>query len=93
MDSYGTAVALTAGKALFIQNLSTTNTITIGAGTDPITTLLNSTGTLTLNPGAWVLIGDPTAAGWGITASTACNFNIAGTNGQQYEAAILGLGT
>lgn len=92
-DSYGTPVALTAGKAVFFQNLSTTNTITIGGGTNPISTLLNSTGTLTLNPGAFVVIADPSAAGWAITATTACDFNVAGTSGQQYQFAVLGLGT
>ena len=92
-DAYGTAVVLTAGKALLIQNNSATNTIVIGAGTTPITSLLNSTGTITLNPGAFFCVADPTAAGWTITASTACNFNLTGTSGQTYTVIVMGLGT
>jgi hypothetical protein len=92
-DSYGTAMVLTAGKGFIFQNLSTTNTIVVGAGSNPITTVLNSTGTVTIQPGGAFMHMDPTAAGFAITASTACNFNVTGTNGQQYIFGVIGLGT
>jgi hypothetical protein len=89
VDSYGTAVALTAVKALYINNTGT-SPITVGAGTNPITTLLNSTGTMTIPPGAYVCLATPDPAGWAVTASTACNLNFAGTSGQTYQIAVLG---
>lgn len=91
-DSYGTAVALTSAKAIMFNNTGTSS-ITIGAGSNPITTLLNSTGTLTLPAGAWAVFATPDATGWAITATTACNFNVSGTNGQTYQFIVLGNGT
>lgn len=88
-DSYGTAVALVRIKAIAIINNGTA-AITIGAGTDPITTLLNSTGTLTLPVGAWFAAATPDATGWVVTASTACNLQVSGTSGQTYEVVVLG---
>ena len=93
VDSYGTVVALTSVKAIYIQNTSATNSIVIGnAGSTPMNTLLNATGTLTLNAGDWIVVAAPTSAGWGLTGS---NFNIlvTGTNGQTYTIVMLGIGT
>lgn len=92
-DSYGTAVALTAVKAIYIQNLSTTSTITIGnAGSNPWSGLLSATGTITLQPGDWMVVCSPTAAGWA-ASSTSAVIQVAGTSGQSYQIALLGLGT
>lgn len=91
-DSYGTAVALTAIKAVYLYNTGTSS-ITVGAGTNPITTMLNSTGTLTIPAGAFVVLATPDATGWVVTASTACNLNFTGTSGQTYQIAVLGVGT
>jgi hypothetical protein len=92
-DSYGTPIALTAVKALYIQNLSSSNTITVGgASSNPWTGLFNSTGTFTLQPGDWIVVCTPTAAGWA-ASSTSKIIQVAGTSGQSYQIALLGLGT
>lgn len=91
-DSYGTSVALVRIKAIFILNTGT-STIVVGAGTDPISTLLNSSGTLTLPPGAGFAAFTPDATGWAVTASTAMNLLITGTSGQTYEIAVAGATT
>lgn len=88
-DSYGTAVSWTKLKAVYVNNTGT-SAITIGGGTNPITTMLNSTGTLTLPAGAWTVIATPDAAGWAITASTACNLNFTGTSGQTFQVVAAG---
>lgn len=88
-DSYGTAVALTSIKAIYINNTGTSS-IAVGAGTNPITTWLNSTGTMTIPPGAFVTVATPDATGWVVTASTACNLNFTGTSGQAYQVVVLG---
>lgn len=92
-DSYGTPVALTAVKGLYIQNTSTTATITVGAAaTNPWTGLFNATGTVTLQPGDWIVVCSPTAAGWA-ASSTSAVIQVTGTSGQGYQIALVGLGT
>ena len=88
-DSYGTTIALTAIKAIYINNTGTSS-ITVGAGSNPIVTLLNSTGTLTLPSGAIHFDATPDATGWVVTATTACNLTFTGTSGQTYQIAVLG---
>jgi hypothetical protein len=92
-DSYGTAVVLTGVKALFVQNTGT-SLITLGdASSNPWNTFLNSTGTITLNPGDIIMAATPTAAGWAVGTSTNVNFLVTGTSGQTFNIAFLGIGT
>lgn len=92
-DSYGTAVALVRIKALLIINNGTAS-ITVGAaGTHPLSSLLNATGTLTLPPGASFLAVTPDATGWVVTSSSADQLQISGTSGQTYEVVVLGSST
>lgn len=88
-DSYGTTVALVRVKAIYLKNTDT-NTITFGAGSNPFVGLLNSTGTITLKPGAFVLMASPDAAGWAVTASTGDLINVSGTGSGTYSIAVLG---
>lgn len=89
-DLYGGTITAARVKMLYVKNLSTTNDIVIGAdATNPWATLLNSTGTLTLPPGAWVVVATPDATGWAVTAGTGDILQVAGTSGQSYE---IGLG-
>lgn len=88
-DSYGTNVTLARAKAIFILNTGA-DSIVVGAGTDPITTFLNSTGTITLPPGACFAAFTPDATGWVVTPSTAMNLLVTGTSGQTYTVAVAG---
>lgn len=88
-DLYGGTITAARVKCLYVKNLSTTNNIVIGGdGTNPWATLLNSTGTLTLPPLAWVVVATPDATGWAITAGTGDILQVAGTSGQSYEIGI-----
>ncbi len=89
IDSYGTALAFVRIKGIYIKNTSI-HTITFGAGTAPVVSLLNATGTITLPPGAWFLASTPNAAGWVVTATTADRINFTGTTTDTFEVAIFG---
>ncbi len=88
-DSYGTALATVRIKGIYIRNTSS-HTFTFGAGTAPITSLLNAAGTITLPPGAWFLAASPNAAGWTVTATTADRINFVGTTTDSFEVVIFG---
>ncbi|HLY82028.1 MAG TPA: hypothetical protein VKQ71_03530 [Acidimicrobiales bacterium] len=88
-DSYGTALGTVRIKGIYIKNTATTS-MTVGAGTTPVTTLLNSTGTLTLPAGAWFSAATPDATGWVVTPSTAMLINFAGTGTATFQVVILG---
>lgn len=92
-DSYGTAMVLTAVKAVQIVNTGTSN-ITVGnAASNPWNTLLGATSTLILPPGAWLMVATPDATGWAVGTSTNVNLLVTGTSGQTYTIALLGTGT
>jgi hypothetical protein len=92
-DSYGTAVVLTAVKAMQIVNTGT-SLITLGsASSNPWNTLLGATSTLILPPGAWFMVATPDITGWAVGTSTNVNFLVTGTSGQTYTIALLGTGT
>lgn len=100
LDAFGTTLTIAELVALFIINAprtgnpNTTN-LTIGGGTNPVTTFLGGT-TPTIGPirpGGFVFIGCTDAAGMGlITASTADILRIANSSGAQatYQIGILG---
>lgn len=90
VDLYGGTITAARVKCLYIKNLSSTNDVVVGAaGSNPWATLLNSTGTLTLPPGAWIVVATPDATGWAVAAGTGDILKMAGTSGQSYE---IGLG-
>jgi hypothetical protein len=87
-DEWSTPVDAARIKGVFIVNTGG-DPIVIGAGTDPVSTWLNTTGTITLPPGAWVGSATPDATGWVVTPTTACNITVTGTSGQTYKIALL----
>ena len=89
-DLFGGTLTLVRIKGLYIKNTGNANIVVGGDATNPWATLLNSTGTLTLPPGAFILVGTPDATGWTVTAGTGDILQVAGTSGQSYEIAILG---
>lgn len=89
-DSYGSLVSLLRVKAIYIENTSATNTIVVGAGTNPWATFLNATGTVTLRPGSWIMAATGDATGWAVTAATGDILLLTGTTGQPYKIAIMG---
>jgi hypothetical protein len=89
-DSYGTSVALLRVKAIAIQNNSLTNTMTFGAGTNPWINLLNSTGTITLQAGAFWCAATPDATAWAVTAGTGDIFKAVGTGTDAFTITVLG---
>jgi hypothetical protein len=86
-DLWTTAVDAVRMKGIFVVNTGTSG-IVLGAGTDPVSTWLNATGTITLPPGAWVGSATPDATGWVITPTTACNITVTGTSGQTYTIVL-----
>jgi hypothetical protein len=89
-DSYGTTVSATKLKAITITNNSATNTMTFGnASSNQWIGLLNSTGTITLNPGASFVVMDPTSTGMVVTASTGDILKVAGTGTDTFTIMFL----
>ena len=90
-DSYGSTVSLVRVKAIFIQNNSASNTMTFGAaGSNPWIGLLNSTGTITLQPGDCFCAVSGSATGYVVVASTGDLLKVAGTGTDGFTLVILG---
>ncbi|MFE2019884.1 hypothetical protein ACFW9O_17795 [Streptomyces sp. NPDC059499] len=73
LDAFGAAATFAKVKGLFISAAATNvNNVVIGAGTAPWVTLLNSTGTITLRPGAsfGAMAGVADATAYAVTATT-----------------------
>lgn len=93
-DSYGSTVSLVRVKAIYVQNNSTSNSMTFGAaGSNPWVGLLNSTGTFTLPAGAFALFATPDATGFTVTASTGDIFKVAGTGTDNFTIIVMGSAT
>lgn len=88
-DSYGSTAVFVRVKAVYIRNNGTA-TMTFGAGSNPWATMLNSTGTLKVPAGGFVLIATPDATGYTVTAGTGDLLNVSGTGTETYDIAILG---
>jgi len=73
-DVYGATVALARVKVLYVRtSASNTNSVVLGAASaSPWATLLNTTGTLTLPPGAEITLrcGAADMTAWAVTAGT-----------------------
>lgn len=96
-DAFGAALSFARIKMIYVAASATnTNNVVIGAdATAPWATLLNTTGTLTLRPGAFVLagVGSADATGYVVTATTADILQVANSAGGTsvtYEIAIIG---
>lgn len=96
-DAFGATLTFARIKALLVRASSgNTNSVVLGAASsNPWATLLNGTGTLTLRPGASVLlsagVGDATA--YAVTAATGDLLKVANSAGGSavtYEIAIIG---
>lgn len=87
VDSGGNAIDAARIKGVFVVNTGNANVV-VGAGTDPVVSLLNATGTLTLPPGAFFAAATPDSTGWVVTASTAMNLTLTGTSGQTYQIVL-----
>lgn len=93
LDAFGEDIALTSIKALIIQaDPGNTNNVVVGAaGSDPIASILGTTGTVTLPPGACFAFIAPSGAA--ITPSTAMNLGVAnGGSGTPVSYKIIVLG-
>lgn len=84
----GASVTLTKIRAFYVRNLSSSATLTLGGGSNAITSIFGTT--LVLPPSTEILLETSSAAGWAVTAGTGDQLQVAGAAGQQYEIAILG---
>lgn len=90
-DVYGVSVALARIKSIYIENLSSSNTMTIGnASSNAVSTFLGASSTLVLRPGGSVNLIAPDATGYVVTAGSADILRISGTSGDQYKIVIGG---
>ena len=97
LDGFGTALTFVRVKALYVAAAAAnTNDVVIGgASGNQWATLLNTTGTVTLRPGASMMftagVGD--ATGWAVTAGTGDLLqveNSAGGSTVDYDIVIIG---
>lgn len=96
VDIYGATLTFAKIKAVIISAAAgNTNSVVVGAGTNPWLTALNSTGTITLRPGAFIALGagaaDATA--YAVTAATGDILKIANSGAGTsvtYDIVIIG---
>lgn len=87
-DEFGDTITFAAIKAIAVYN-SDDAAITIDTTiSNGWTAALN--GVITLAPGALLLLVDPSATGWAVTAGTGDLIEIGGTTGKTYEIVIFG---
>jgi hypothetical protein len=87
-DQYGTTLTPARIKAWAFQNNSTTNSMTLGSGTNPWVSCF--TGTLIIPPGGYVQFATPDATGWTVTAGTGDILKVAGTGTDAFTLLFLG---
>ncbi len=95
VDAFGAAITLTKIKALIIKaDAGNTNDVVIGgASSDPIASIMGTTGTVNVKPGGFAAFGAPDATGYAVVASTAMNLQVAnsgGGTGVKYTVIVLG---
>jgi len=86
----GGAITFTSIISVAIKNRSATATLTIGGGTNTVTTILPGTSTVVLRPGGFVVLYGADATGYAVVAATGDILRISGTVGQQYDIVIIG---
>lgn len=94
-DAFGNVLGTARVKAIYVKAAAANTTdITIGAGTNPWATLLNTTGTITLRPGAsfQAIADDGDATGWLVTAGTGDILQVANSAGAagDYDIVVIG---
>jgi len=95
-DSFGSTITFARIKGIYVAAASAnTNNVVVGAGTNPWLTMLNSTGTISLRPGAVFLasIGSADTTGWAVTAATGDILKVANSSSGSsvtYNIVILG---
>jgi hypothetical protein len=94
-DVYGHQINMVKVKTLYFANLATTDTsadvVTIGAGSQPLTTMFPSTSTIVVRGGGSILLNAPLATAYGVASGT--NDTITFTPGAgtpAYEMIIMG---
>lgn len=96
LDAFGAAITFARIKGILIKAAAANaNNVVIGAGTAPWITLLNSTGTITLRPGAsfCAIAGAADATAWAVTATTADILKVANSGAGTsvtYDICIIG---
>lgn len=96
IDAYGTATTFVKVSAVIIKAAdANTNSVVVGAGTNPWTGLLNTTGTVTLRPGAWAAfaVGSADASGYTTTATTGDILKVANSGAGtsvSYDIVVIG---
>lgn len=96
LDAFGAAVTFPKVTALIVRAApGNTNNVVVGAGTNAWATLLNTTGTITLRPGAWlaIAVGQTDISGYVTTAATGDILKVAnGGGGTQvsYDIVVIG---
>lgn len=95
-DAFGAVITFAKIKGLYISAAAANvNNVIVGAGTTPWVTLLNSTGTITLRPGAsfGAMAGVADATAYAVTATTADILKIANSGAGTsvvYDIVIVG---
>lgn len=81
-DAFGASLVNARIKTIFLRAAAAnTNNVIFGAASaTQWVTFLNSTGTITLHPGEWVMAASPLAAGWAVTAATGDLFKVANSS-------------
>ncbi|MGQ4358562.1 hypothetical protein [Streptomyces sp. SAS_272] len=100
LDAFGSAITFARVKGLIIAAAAgNSNNVVVGAASgSPWAALLNSTGTLTLRPGAFMAVGtgQADATGYAVTATTADLLKIANSGAGTsvtYDIHIIGAST
>jgi len=99
LDPYGVAVAFARVKLIaVIAAAGNTNNVLLGGVANGLSTWLapQTTGTLAVRPGAWVVHCDPSATGMAVTAGTADLLHVANSAGGSsvtYDIYIAGSAT
>jgi hypothetical protein len=97
VDSFGATITFVKVKGIYIAaSAANTNSVVVGAaGTNPWIGLLNTTGTVTLRPGAalMAMAGQSDATGMGVVAATGDLLKVANSGsgtGVDYDVVIIG---
>lgn len=87
-DAFNGTIANARIKAIVVYNPASNDTLTVGGGTNPATTIVN--GTVPVHPDGFFALATRDATAHAITAGTADVLRVAGTAGQSYTLGFLG---
>lgn len=99
LDPYGVAVVFARLKGIFVRaSAANANNVIVGGVAAGLSTWLapQTTGTLVVRPGAWVMHCDPSATGMAVTATTADLLHVANSAGGTsvtYDIVLIGSAT